>query len=127
MRKGRALWRPALSLGPLERPGWLLEGGHDLVVDEAELAVDGWDALPFAGGEGLHQAGVEGPPVLARALGARAEVLDRVLVGGTRVAERVVHAVGELAGGLERLRPAHRADLDGQVLLDGTGEGEQAL
>ena len=53
------------------------------------------------------------------------DVLDQVLVGLLRVAERVVDAVGDLAGELEGLRAAHRPDHERETLLHRPGEGEE--
>src|SRR5581483_12361465 len=59
-------------------------------------------------------------------LRADADVLRGVLHRLARVGQRLVHALRELAGELEGLRTAHRADLDRHSLLDRPRGGEQA-
>ena len=58
-------------------------------------------------------------------LGTDAHVLHDVVVVLAGVAEGVVHAVGDLAGELERPRAAHGADLQRDRVLHRPGEREQ--
>ena len=71
-------------------------------------------------------AEVERPPIASGPLGADADVVGRVLDRLARVPERLVHAVGELSGELERLRSAHRADHDRHPLLHRARRREHA-
>ncbi len=89
-------------------------------------------AVSFAAWRVLHdrhdepRAEVQVVDVAAGLRGALAGVVDHVLEGLARCPDRLVDAVEQLAAHFERPRPAHRAELDRQVLLDGPCQGPQA-